>query len=392
MHVTGQADAGYFPTPPSVVNAIAGHITNPARHPGRLLDPCSGEGHALAALAAAWYLESYALELEHDRARATASRAAHTLRTDATCCTVQRLSMSALLLNPPYDQDGPGRRTEDTWLKRWTPVLQPGAILIYVIPEVRFSPDVCDYLASYYRQLTVYRFPPAEYRRFQQTVLFGVKVQTPHLSAPLRRQLERQLRHGELPDLPEQPTAPYAIPPLHERGAIVFQTNWLAPDEMLQEAGSRGLWQDRKTHDALTFRPLATCRPLLPLRKGHLTRLIVAGLLNNQVLLQGDQHWILKGRAKKETKELPPLVEEITTKDGLETRTILRLIESFQPQIRAWNVTPGPEYGQYIVIDDEGVPHAGAADPVAVPPDAEESPQRLEQTIAPDSPAPPSGE
>jgi hypothetical protein len=340
-----------------------------------MLDPCSGEGQALVELANAWHLESFALELEKDRAKATAARATHTLRADAKCCTVQRLSMSALFLNPPYDADGQGRRTEDTWLKRWTPVLQPGGILVYVIPDTRFSEPIYDYLASYYRQLTVFRFPPESYERFQQVVLFGNKTQTPHMSVTARRELERQIRRGAVPVLPEIPSSPrYEIPTLQVRGEIIFRTDWLAPDEMYEEAQTKGLWHDRKTQDALTFRPLSMCRPLLPLRKGHLTRLIVAGLLNNQVLVQGDQHWIIKGRAKKDTKELSPITEEIQTKDGPETRTILRTIETFTPQVRAWNVTTGPDYGHYIIIE-EGASHESPTDAATTSEHSEDHPR-----------------
>jgi hypothetical protein len=115
---------------------------------------------------------------------------------------------------------------------------------------------------------------------------------------------------------PPQGDRRYLIPPLLLRGAIDFHTSWLPPEELYAEAQDRGLWQDRTTRDALTCRSVTACRPLLSLRKGHLTRLIPAGLLNNQVLVQGTAHWIIKGRAKKQTRELPPITEEAQTKDG----------------------------------------------------------------------------
>ena len=64
------AKAGYYPTPPSVVERVAALIrpTHPTnRQAVRLLDPCCGTGAALRQLANAVGGETYGMEIARDR-------------------------------------------------------------------------------------------------------------------------------------------------------------------------------------------------------------------------------------------------------------------------------------------------------------------------------------
>jgi Uncharacterised methyltransferase family (DUF6094) len=292
------------------------------------------------------------IELDRQRAAQCATRQSKVIRSDAAECKVQREAFSLLFLIPPYDSAGNGQRTEFTWLKRWTPMLQPEGLLVYIIPERQYSESVLEYLSTYYREVSLYRFPPADYEVFQQTVFIGKRVRTPNPSQTVRNRLWSALRRQDLPDLGSL-AAPlqYEIPPLLYRGEIEFRSTWLDPEEIYAEAHDRGLWQEQHVQELLTFHQLKPVRPLLPLRKGHLTRMITAGLYNNTTLIQGGRHWIIKGRARKHTKELSPIVDIVQTKDGPEERTQYRTIEHYVPEIRAWNLTEGPTYGTYIAVD-----------------------------------------
>jgi len=352
MRLVGRAKSGYYPTPPSVIALLPSLIGNPHRHPGRLLDACAGEGAAASLLSRQLGLNPFMVELDRQRAAQCASRGGTVLRSDANECTVQREAFSLLFLNPPYDSAGHGQRTEFTWLKRWTPMLQPEGLLIYIIPERQYGETVLEYLSTYYREVSLYRFPAADYDAFQQTVFIGKRVRTPNPSQAVRTRLWSALRRHELPELGSVASPlTYEIPDLLYRGEIEFRSTWLDPEEIYAEAHDRGLWQDPHVQDLLTFHRLKPVRPLLPLRKGHLTRMITAGLYNNTTLRQGGRHWIIKGRARKQTKELSPIVDIVHTKDGPEERTQYRTIESYVPEIRAFDLTEGPTYGNYIVVD-----------------------------------------
>ena len=70
MRLEGVAKAGYYPTPPSVVERIAALIRPAAHSPRqavRLLDPCCGTGAALRQLADAVGGETYGIEIARDR-------------------------------------------------------------------------------------------------------------------------------------------------------------------------------------------------------------------------------------------------------------------------------------------------------------------------------------
>lgn len=352
MHLVGRAKSGFFATPPSVIALLPSVITNPLGRPGRLLDPCAGQGIAASSLSAQLKLDPYLIELDRQRAAQCQRRVGSVLRSDAAECKVQREAFSVLFLNPPYDSAGHGQRTEFTWLKRWTPMLQPEGLLVYIIPERQYTETVLEYLSTYYRDVSLYRFPAADYEAFEQTIFIGKRVRTPNPSQTVRNRLWTALRRHDLPELGSL-TSPiaYEIPDLSYRGEIEFRSTWLDPEELYAEAHERGLWQDPHVQDLLTFHHLKPVRPLLPLRKGHLTRMITAGLYNNTTLRQDGRHWIIKGRARKQTKELSPIVDIVHTKDGPEERTQYRTIESYVPEIRAFDLTEGPMFGNYIVVE-----------------------------------------
>ncbi|HJT20076.1 MAG TPA: DUF6094 domain-containing protein [Nitrospira sp.] len=348
----GRATSGFFATPPSVITLLPSLLTNPHNHPGRLLDPCAGQGIAASYLSAHLKLDPYLIELDRQRAAQCQSRVGRVLRSDAAKCKVQREAFSVLFLNPPYDSAGHGQRTEFTWLKRWTPMLQPEGLLVYIIPERQYTETVLEYLSTYYRDVSLYHFPAADYETFEQTIFIGKRVRTPNPSQTVRNRLWSALRRHDLPELGSLTSSiAYEIPDLSYRGEIEFRSTWLDPEEMYAEAHERGLWQDPHVQDLLTFHHLKPVRPLLPLRKGHLTRMITAGLYNNTTLRQGGRHWIIKGRARKQTKELSPIVDIVHTKDGPEERTQYRTIESYVPEIRAFDLTEGPMFGNYIVVE-----------------------------------------
>lgn len=356
MRPIGRAQSGYYPTPPTVINAICQHVINPTKQPGRMLDPCAGEGIATALFMQAMPdVHSYGIELDKQRALLAAPRHTHMLRADSSVVTVQRDAMNLLFLNPPYDNDKQGQRTEYTWLKRWTPCLQPKGILIYIIPENRYSEQVLAYLSTHFRNPTLFRFPDHDYTRFRQTVFIGTRVTTPNHSHTVHNGLWKLLRNHALPILGTDGTQyEYSLPPLALKSPITFESQWIDPIDLYAIAHEQGVWGDRFTKDLLQFTHTQIANPLLPLRIGHLTRLITAGLFNNHTIRQDGhdgQIWIIKGRGRKKTQALPPISETIMTADGPEERTHYRTIERYVPEIHAWNLTPGPLFGNYITIN-----------------------------------------
>jgi len=60
------AAQGFYATPPEILPLIAGLI-EPATSPAPGLDPCAGQGEAMAFLASAWNLAPHLVEINTER-------------------------------------------------------------------------------------------------------------------------------------------------------------------------------------------------------------------------------------------------------------------------------------------------------------------------------------
>lgn len=99
------AAAGFFPSPPRVVEALEREVTaTPAgsKRVVRVLDPCAGTGEPAAALARALGGASYGIEINEQRADQCRARLDRTLATSAFSGRLANGAFSLLWLNSPY--------------------------------------------------------------------------------------------------------------------------------------------------------------------------------------------------------------------------------------------------------------------------------------------------
>src|SRR5947209_1181544 len=115
-----QIKLGYFPTPQSLIASIATQLSAPVAA-WRALDPCAGEGIALAMLAERLGGETFGFELDTQRAGEATTRLDHVLAGSYEDMRLPHLpgAVSLLYLNPPYaaDTDEAGKRLELTFLR-----------------------------------------------------------------------------------------------------------------------------------------------------------------------------------------------------------------------------------------------------------------------------------
>lgn len=313
--------AGYFPIPPAVTALIRYYIAAP--YGGRILDPCAGEGTALVALARALNLEPYGIELHQGRAQAARQAvetlleehtreqpagASHVLQDSYQSLITSRDGYNLLYLNPPYDYDNEDGRLEYQWLWRCRPWLQPGGLLVWVVPQhlLKFR-KAARYVLSHFDDVRVYRFPDDTYEQFRQIVLFGVrrrKATTPDIENVDKM---RTLAEGKeaLEPLAAAVEPCYTLPSLVVSGSsFKFRSMFVDPADALAEAAQYGAsttdeW--RRHLDPTTAE--APLRPLTPLKIGHMNSIIAAGHLNNQVLEEGEERLLIKGRSYKRVRE-----------------------------------------------------------------------------------------
>jgi len=260
------AVAGYFPTPPSVVERVAA-LVRPAhpttRQAVRLLDPCCGTGAALRQLADTVGGETYGIEIARDRYEEAQAALDHAFLTGVTRA------------------------------------LCPGGLLVFIVPQRRLAVSA-RYLAGHYTRLACYRFPDPEFADFRQVVLLAVKRDGAVGEAQWRTRIEAWAAEP-LPELPPAGSAEplYDLPAL-PAGPVLFASQFFDPEVAAQQARQSGLWASPALAERLWPAEERPVRPLMPLRRGHLAVLIAAGFLNNILLEAGGRRILVKGRTYKE--------------------------------------------------------------------------------------------
>ena len=333
MRLAAQAKGGFYPTPPRVVDLIAGLIYAPAaygprrgRETLRILDPCCGPGEAVAQLAerlteaATMPIETYGVELHRDRAAEAGERLHRALASDLFQTSIANGAFGLLYLNPPYDWDsGGGKRVEHAFLMHATRYLADNGVLVFVVPRQRLEVSA-KYLSSHYQRLRCWAFPQPEREAFDQVVLIGHRRTEPHTDVHAEMRV-REWSAGALDELPASPYREFSIPPL-PAGDVLFSTRTVDPVSAAAEARRSGLWASAEINDSLWPRGDASTRPLMPLRRGHMAMLVAAGFLDHLCLEAEGRRILVKGRTTKEMVLVEETPETETWRERLRTTVV----------------------------------------------------------------------
>lgn len=296
------ATAGYVATPPEVVSRVAS-LVRPGNHGSRvavrLLDPCAGTGAALRQFAETVGGETYGVELEGDRFEEAVAALDHAVPGSAFSARIQEGAFSGLFLNPPYDVDAGGKRTEHTFLTGVTKYLCPRGLLVYVIPQRRIAGSA-RYLASHYRDLQCWRFPGDLFDRYQQVVILGTKREEP-VSDTATRALVESWASGPLPELPAVGAErPQRTLPVLPQGDVLFTAFTFDVEAAADEAQRAGVWANHALTERLWPPEVRRVRPLMPLRRGHLAVMVTAGFLDNLAIASNGRRFMVRGHTYKE--------------------------------------------------------------------------------------------
>ncbi|MDY6953110.1 MAG: DUF6094 domain-containing protein, partial [Thermodesulfobacteriota bacterium] len=170
MRLAAQAKMGYYPTPEGVIPIITKYLRRQREGLIRILDPCAGEGTAVQAIGSHLNAETFGIEIDLERGSKAKDILTKCLVTDCQNTKISHNSFSVLYLNPPYDwavRDDEGEKSERyerTFLRDCRPYLCPGGILVYLIPQNRLDGHIARMLSYRFQQVSVFRFPEAEYR------------------------------------------------------------------------------------------------------------------------------------------------------------------------------------------------------------------------------------
>lgn len=350
---------GYFPTDEVTLSRILPAL-DIAAGKVRILDPCCGEGVALAEVK--HHLEecgagvsSLGIEFDNDRAWHAKELLDRVIHGDVNDAFVSARNVGLLFLNPPYgdvvsDKAGTGEkgrreRLEKIFYRKTVGWLQFGGAMVLIVPHYVLDADFSAMIARNFERVQVFMAPE---QRFKQCVVFGVKKRASVPDPDASGKLEA-VGKGDLPPaLPEYwQDEPYLVPSMTDENGFSFTAVRLDGQQLEAEvnrlAGST-LWpqfpamfaQGRQSHR----------RPLRNLSSWHLALALAAGQISGVVRSKDGRTLLIKGDT---FKEKDTVIERAERADGgiAETRI---MTDKFVPMIRGIDFTPGLSFGEIVTI------------------------------------------
>lgn len=355
---------GYYPTDEITLERTLQALAPSSTGRMRILDPCAGEGAALAEAAhmlGREQVEAFAVEYDSQRADHARKLLDRVLHSDLMDTMISRQSFGLLWLNPPYgdlvsDQAGTSqyqgsgrRRLEKLFYQRTLPLLQYGGVLVFIVPHYVLDDELCGWLCNHFAELRIYA---AADPTFKQVVIFGIRVRRQDIckssDVTEMRDLMRAIGAGEkgAEALPATwPWERYSVLPVFNELEHFYRVT-LEPEQFGAEIHRlKGLWPDFALHFRQTSaRPRP---PVKALSRWHLALALAAGAIAGVVTSRDGRVLALKGDTYKDKVAKTEFTED---EDGNVSETRI-LTDRFVPIIRAWDMTPGSEHlGRVITI------------------------------------------
>jgi hypothetical protein len=351
---------GYFPTDAVTLGRVCNALETVDDRPVLMLDPCCGEGAALAELKQHFSdvltVSARAYGIEYDRERAYHAKTVldTVAHTDVQDAFVTSRTFGLLFLNPPYGdvvsdkaQIGDTRtlnRLEKVFYQKTVPWLAFGGVMVLIVPHYVIDDEFVTMIGRNFTGVQVYMAPE---QQFKQLVIFGVKRRAEGIDGDTAKSL-LPIAKGELPgELPEDwMQAPYLVPSA-SGDSFAFMSNRIDAEQLgseLERLGGATLWPQFTTMFAA--RPVQHRRPLRDLSNWHLALALAAGQISGVVTGEDGQRWLIKGDTLKDrTQDV-----KIDESDSGETTTTITMRDRFVPTIVAINFTEGSDLGKLITI------------------------------------------
>ena len=352
---------GYFPTDQPTLERIARALDIGGPHL-RVLDPCCGEGAALQYLAdqlqeAGAMVDSFGVDVDEERAWHAKTILGTVAHADVHDVRITERSMGLLYLNPPYGDlvtdrartgdDKLGReRHEKVFCRRTFSLLQPGGVLVLVVPHYSLDQELSTLIARHFERVEVFMSPE---QQFKQCVLFGVKRKP---TSPNTAIVARLVAFGQGIDAVELPlhwsAAPYLVPAMSTAEDFSFTVVRLDARQLqaVLDSGlmASSLWP---RFGAILGRRCGTARPpLRAMTDWHLALGLAAGQISGIVTGDDGRRLLIKGRTHKAKSE--QRIHEAGADGEVDVTRILT--DRFVTVIRGIDLTPGAELGRIVTI------------------------------------------
>lgn len=324
------AKMGFYPTDNQTLACICGSIEANEEDLITFLDPCCGEGTAIAKLkrelSGSDNATTIGVELDEERYEKAKNKLNHCVHADALMqIKHKRASASMLFLNPPYGQSSFNSRLEISFIQRYIHALTKNGLLMLVVPSYVIDTKLATYLCGHFEDLCFGISPEQEFR---QMVVIGRKIKSNEAKNKASR--AKELCDAAEKQKPfEHPEKLFKIVPDASKFEL-YSSNMTSDlvDEVVTQHKKVTLWQDFKRDFIQVKR--SNRNPLMPLSDWHTAQAILSGMVSG--LIESDKsRMLIKGTVSK--------LLSSEKKEGDK----LQRIEQFAPVIIGIDISNGSE-------------------------------------------------
>jgi predicted RNA methylase len=351
--LAAQEKLEFYPTPEEEIENILENIK--LKGTIRVLDPCAGDGRFFRLFKKHYpKADYYGIELDTERYQQCCSIISrgqteeenknkffesNMLNADALeeVDIMRKGCFNLLFLNPPYDYYAPtGERIEYEFLKKYTPYLHKGGVLIFIINPSAVTMGLSYYLLSHYKLMFCYKITVDT--TYHQFMLIGRRY-TNYPDDNIVRKIQQTLYYEPVntqadgfQDLEKKlKLCKVDLPPVND--LMMFRAIRINPEKVAEVKGiADDLWNRQIT--SVINPPPQKIRSLMPLRKAHIALLLTTGKMNGY--LKGTPY-VIKGKCKNAEMRTD---QEEQGKDG-KTKRVTKIISHFVPSIKVLNIETG---------------------------------------------------
>ena len=349
---------GYFPTDEVTLERILNVIDIDGADM-RILDPCCGEGSALAEVKnhlqqCGSVVHAYGIEFDAERAWHAKGILDTVAHSDVNDVFVAARSQGLLFLNPPYgnvvsdkaDTGDRGKtdRLEKVFYRRTQPWLQFGGVMILIVPHYVLDHEFAGMISRNFDRVQVFMAPTKTYK---QCVIFGIKRRADSVNPGDQSMLEACGRGELTQELPEfWQDDPYLVPATKDQDCrfTAIRVDGRQLQAEIDRLSHYTLWPQFDRHFGALARTAR--RPLRSLSDWHLALALAAGQISGLVESSSGRKLLIKGDTYKDRTQSSSF-EERENGDIVETVTFT---DKFVPSINGIDFTNGASYGDIISI------------------------------------------
>jgi len=329
--LASESKMGFYPTSVTSIQKVI-DLTLELQKGTHVLDCCAGEGEAIEKIGATYSCNTYAVELDENRAKIANDRAIDIVLNADALYGVRKSNrwVGLNFLNPPYDQNASGGRLEIDFVEKWGLTTAIGGVMILVINPSSADEEMAEKLRKqgYKPMFSFYDPDNEDYKKFGQFFIV-LQQHMMHFRAALSSFLEafkspKNINEVNSETITKLVVKPGAKPKMFKEIEV---PRWKI-EVQLQKSKLKDLFFNDLKVAGLQKKSIESPN------EGQAALLIASGALNKEITLANKDRVILKGSSKK-------IQTEFEKTNELGEVTSVKVVDSYKTVIYGLNLTNG---------------------------------------------------